>query len=135
MEEKNRLGKEFKNRKKRDREKKQSQNCYLGSFPAKNIFNWQREGNLSAFQNFNSWETSWLGLMFLVICVQMTTTHFSVPRVNEFSKRFKRFYRLNINSKRIPSFWFKRCKTFCAKFIIIWSKYNKIILVMRSFRS
>ena len=63
----------------------------------------------------------------------MALTHFFVPCFDEFFKQFKRFCRLNINRKRILNFGLKRGKTFCAKFVIIWSGYTKIILVFVRF--
>ena len=67
-----------------------------------------------------------------IIRAHMAVTHFSVPYFDEFFKQFKCFWRLNINRNRILNFALKRGKTFCAKFVMIWSGHTKIILVLRS---
>ena len=72
--------------------------------------------------------------MILIICAHTALTHFSVSCFDDFFKHFKRFCGRNINRKRIPKFWSKRSKTFCAKFVIIWLGHNEIILVLHSFR-
>ena len=65
-------------------------------------------------------------LMILVICAHTTLTHFSVPCFDKFFKHFKRFCGLNISRKQITNFWSTRSKTFCAKFIIIWSSTMRL---------
>ena len=64
--------------------------------------------------------------MILVICAHTTLTHFSVPCFDKFFKHFKRFCGLNISRKQITNFWSTRSKTFCAKFIIIWSSTMRL---------
>ena len=87
---------------------------------------------------------SWYLLLFLgylfsqdltipFICAHKALIHFSVPCFDELSKHFKQFRSLNINRKRFLNFCFKRCKTFCAIFVIIWSGHTRIILELRSF--
>ena len=71
-------------------------------------------------------------LIVLIIYAHTALTYFVVPSFDETFKPFKSFCGVSIN--RIPNFWSKRSKTFCAKFIIIWSGHNKIILGLRSFR-
>ena len=69
-------------------------------------------------------------LMVHIICAHAALTHVSIPCFDEFFKHFKCFFRFNINWKKIPNFWSERSKTFWAKFIIIWSGHNEIILVL-----
>ena len=72
--------------------------------------------------------------LMILICAHTTLTHFSVPCFVEFFKHFKHLCRLNINRKRIPIFWSKRIRTFCAEFLITWLGHNEIILELHSFR-
>ena len=74
-------------------------------------------------------------LMILIACAHTALIHFSISCFDEFFKHFKCFCELNINRKRIPNFWSNRSKNCCAKFVVVCSGHNEIILMMRSFQS